>query len=109
MAAELPQDVLSVGGAHADLREPGQPLRHRVQLAAHLQAHTFFFGAVALKANQLMQKKPPKTSTHFTEVSFKMAELQALFQLGAVPLPEIIESPLRLVQLTQESGKERRR
>jgi len=36
VSTELPEDVLSVGGAYADLRETRQPLRCRVELGAHL-------------------------------------------------------------------------
>lgn len=37
VAAELPQDVLSVGGAYADLRKTRQPLGHHIQLGSHLK------------------------------------------------------------------------
>lgn len=40
MAAELSQDVLSMGGAHADLRETRQPLRCHVELGTHLRGET---------------------------------------------------------------------
>lgn len=53
----------------------------------------------------LHQKQP----THFTEVLLKMSELQALLQLGAVALPEIVERRLCFVQLTQESERTKRR
>lgn len=37
MARELSQDVVSMGGAHADLGETRQAFRRRIELAAHLR------------------------------------------------------------------------
>lgn len=48
------------------------------------------------------QKKPKTNKTNLAEVPLEMAQLQALLQLGAVPLPEVVEGRLRVIQLTQE-------
>lgn len=78
MAAELSQDVLSMGGAHTDLRETRQPLRCHVELGAHLRGHTLWRRQRTCYLTNLCreQKLPPAfNSTHFTEVLFEMAEL----------------------------------
>lgn len=41
---------------------------------------------------------------HLSVVVLKVAQLEALLQFGLMPHPELIESPLCLVQLRQEPG-----
>lgn len=41
MARELSQDMVSVGGAHADLRESRQAVRRHIKLGAHLPGREF--------------------------------------------------------------------
>lgn len=43
--------------------------------------------------------------TNFTEVLFKMAQLQTLLQLGVVTLPEVVKRRLRFIQLTEKSER----
>lgn len=110
MTAELSEDVLGVSRADAELRKTRQPLRCHVQLGAHLRGHTFPPVVITLEKQRTPELHFPTFSwTHFTEVLLKVAELQTLFQLGAVTLPEIVERRLRLVQLTQQSEEEEER
>lgn len=43
---------------------------------------------------------------HLSVVVLKVAELEALLQFGLMPHPELIKSPLCLVQLRQQPGEE---
>lgn len=65
---------------------------------------------IAIKKDELqielqmncVQNTPKTKHTNLAEVPLEMAQLQALLQLGAVALPEVVEGRLRVIQLTQE-------
>ena len=120
-----------MGGTDANLRERLYPLWHHIQLGTHLNthsegqvesehththththilhthrqtethAHSTNWQTVTGNTSPMMLLCP--CSPHLTEVVFKMAELQTLFQLGLVSLPEIIKRRLCLIQLAQQS------
>lgn len=66
MSRELPQDMFSMGGAHADLRETGQAIQRHVQLGTHLPGQECYVLAGWLKKKRKIISKFQVTSRNWS-------------------------------------------